>query len=185
LNRQTGIDSLRDLSWREFEQLVGKAYRREGFDVVETGGGGADGGIDLVLHGAKGNILVQCKRWQIQRVGVDKVRELYGMVAAENAAAGILITCGDFTRDAMSFAKAKALTLVDGPQLTKLVRDVQSAPPPVTDAEPSLLPPPCPTCGEPLVLRTAKRGKHAGQDFWGCSQYPNCRGTRDTEVKPS
>lgn len=36
--------------------------------------------------------------------------------------------------------------------------------------------PPCPRCGKPLVLRTAKSGKNAGHQFWGCSEYPNCKG---------
>ncbi len=26
--------------------------------------------------------------------------------------------------------------------------------------------------------RKAKAGKNAGHDFWGCSVYPNCKGTR-------
>ena len=48
-NRQKGIETIRKLSWREFEELVGEAYRRKGYNVTETGGGGADGGVDLVL----------------------------------------------------------------------------------------------------------------------------------------
>jgi restriction system protein len=36
--------------------------------------------------------------------------------------------------------------------------------------------PPCPVCGKPTVLRTAKSGKSAGSQFWGCSDYPNCKG---------
>lgn len=36
----------------------------------------------------------------------------------------------------------------------------------------------CPQCASPLRLRTAKRGRRSGQQFWGCSQYPRCRGTR-------
>jgi restriction system protein len=36
--------------------------------------------------------------------------------------------------------------------------------------------PPCPVCGKPTVLRTAKSGKNAGSQFWGCSDYPNCKG---------
>lgn len=36
--------------------------------------------------------------------------------------------------------------------------------------------PPCPKCGKPLVLRTAKSGKNAGKQFWGCSAYPECKG---------
>jgi restriction system protein len=36
--------------------------------------------------------------------------------------------------------------------------------------------PACPRCGKPMVLRTAKSGKNAGQQFWGCSVYPQCKG---------
>ena len=34
---------------------------------------------------------------------------------------------------------------------------------------------PCPDCGQPMVLRTARAGAHAGQQFWGCSAFPQCR----------
>jgi len=37
--------------------------------------------------------------------------------------------------------------------------------------------PDCPQCGKPMVLRTAKSGKNEGQQFWGCSAYPECKGT--------
>jgi hypothetical protein len=33
----------------------------------------------------------------------------------------------------------------------------------------------CPKCGNPLVLRTVKRGDNAGKQFWGCSNYPTCK----------
>ena len=33
----------------------------------------------------------------------------------------------------------------------------------------------CPACGAEMVLRTAKRGANAGNQFWGCSTYPSCR----------
>ena len=36
--------------------------------------------------------------------------------------------------------------------------------------------PACPTCGKAMVLRTAKAGKNAGHQFWGCSAYPDCKG---------
>ena len=36
--------------------------------------------------------------------------------------------------------------------------------------------PACPQCGQLMVLRTAKIGKNAGQQFWGCSAYPDCKG---------
>lgn len=37
----------------------------------------------------------------------------------------------------------------------------------------------CPWCGGELVLRTAKNGPHAGQQFYGCANYPQCRYIRD------
>lgn len=39
--------------------------------------------------------------------------------------------------------------------------------------------PSCPRCGAGMVCRTARRGRNAGNQFWGCSQYPRCKGTRN------
>lgn len=36
----------------------------------------------------------------------------------------------------------------------------------------------CPVCGAAMAKRLAKKGANAGQEFWGCSRYPQCRGTR-------
>jgi hypothetical protein len=36
----------------------------------------------------------------------------------------------------------------------------------------------CPRCGKEMVLRTARRGPRAGNQFWGCSGYPQCKATR-------
>lgn len=44
--------------------------------------------------------------------------------------------------------------------------------------QPGTPPPSCPRCGKPMVQRTARQGPHAGQSFWGCSAYPDCKGTR-------
>jgi four helix bundle suffix protein len=39
----------------------------------------------------------------------------------------------------------------------------------------------CPLCRKPMALRTARKGVRAGTQFWGCSTYPECRGTRPLE----
>ncbi|WP_038051233.1 nuclease-related domain-containing protein [Thioalkalivibrio sp. ALJ1] len=36
----------------------------------------------------------------------------------------------------------------------------------------------CPKCGSAMVKRKARRGSNMGQEFWGCTQYPACRGTK-------
>jgi len=38
--------------------------------------------------------------------------------------------------------------------------------------------PMCPVCSSPMVMRSAKKGSNAGNAFWGCSNYPRCKGTR-------
>lgn len=38
--------------------------------------------------------------------------------------------------------------------------------------------PDCPKCGKPMRQRKAKTGPNAGQPFWGCTGYPDCKGTR-------
>jgi hypothetical protein len=36
--------------------------------------------------------------------------------------------------------------------------------------------PRCPKCQSDMVIRVAKSGRHKGSHFWGCSNYPKCRG---------
>lgn len=38
--------------------------------------------------------------------------------------------------------------------------------------------PACPSCGAAMVRRVAKKGVNSGREFWGCSRYPACKGTR-------
>jgi len=42
--------------------------------------------------------------------------------------------------------------------------------------------PACPFCGTLMALRTAQQGKHAGSQFWGCTAFPTCKGTRPVDT---
>jgi len=172
---QNSIQTLRSINWREFEDLVGEVYKRKGFAVTETGGGGADGGVDIILKKGGEVLLVQCKQWRLEKVGVKIVRELFGVVSAEGASGGIVISSGLFTQEAQDFAKGKPLELIDGPELTKIIADVQNRPVP---KKAPLKNNRCPQCGGEMVLRTAKKGDNPGQKFWGCAAFPKCKGTR-------
>jgi|LSQX01.1.fsa_nt_gb restriction system protein len=194
-DRQTSLDSLRALDWHDFELLVGEAYRRQGYEVSETGGGGADGGVDLMLTRGTRKVAVQCKQWRQRQVGVKVVRELYGVTQSQGyeGSRGVVVSCGDFTDDARRFAAQNSVELVDGPALLALVKSVQSPAPsvaaPSSVSEPDPVPaasepdpdaaPSCPLCGRQMVLRTARRGARAGSQFWGCPGYPACRGTQE------
>lgn len=47
---------------------------------------------------------------------------------------------------------------------------------PIAEEPQSPAVPTCPRCGEQMVLRKARSGSHAGQEFWGCITFPKCRG---------
>ncbi|MEN6489059.1 MAG: restriction endonuclease [Smithella sp.] len=181
-DRQKGIGGIRSIAWREFEELVGEAYRRFGYSVTETGGGGADGGVDLVLRKNGEKLLVQCKHWKLEKIGVKVVRELYGVVAAEGASGGIVICSGAFTQEARDFARGKPMELIEGTALARMVEEVKKKPSLVSAGLIPASPQPtannCPLCGGKMVLRSARKGAHAGEKFWGCSAFPKCRGTK-------
>ena len=184
--------TLRGMNWQEFELLVGEAFRLTGYSVAETGGGGADGGVDLVLKKGGELFLVQCKQWRAFKVSVTTVRELYGVMAARGAAGGFVVTSGAFTNDAQAFAEGRNIELIDGSALEAMIEIARGAQRPSTAAgEQAVLPdaatnvvsaevatPTCPRCGAAMVNRIAKQGSNAGNAFWGCSGFPACRGVR-------
>ena len=108
------------LNWRQFELLVGEWFRRQGYIVEETGGGGSDGGVDLVVRKGGGRELVQCKHWKRRSVDVATAREMWGLLQHHNADAVWIVCGGRFTADAASFAAGKPIRLVSG-------RDLESA----------------------------------------------------------
>ena len=83
LRRQRELRDLAALSWQQFEEVIADAFRRHGYRVREVGGRGrADGGVDLVLTREGQTTVVQAKHWRSDRVGVQLVRELYGVQRA-------------------------------------------------------------------------------------------------------
>lgn len=186
-NSLASIEQVRQLSWRQFESIVGEAFRRRGYTVVENAVDGPDGGIDLVLRKDGAKYYVQCKQWKQAKVGVKPIRELYGVIAAGDATGGFFVASGEYTSDAQDFARKSGIELIDGPTLAEMIAQARE-PEPFMDAtnrkraEPvmndSIVSLACPTCGAAMVRRTAKRGTHSGSEFWGCSLYPRCRGIR-------
>lgn len=185
LDAQQGLESIAALGWRHFEQLVGEAFRRQGYTVEETGLGGTDGGIDLILRKDGRRVLVQCKQWRRRQVPVSVVREMYGLLAHHHADAVKIVCAGAFTRDAARFAEGKPIELIDGKELMGMIHEVQTVPPAVARPAQSVastpatvasaVSPECPRCGAAMVERSNRK---TGQKFWGCSAFPACRGVR-------
>lgn len=188
-----GATEILTMSWREFEMLIGEAFRRRGSQVVERGGRGADGGVDLVLTKGGERHVVQCKHWRATSVPVSVVRELFGAMATEGAVSGFVVTAGKFTRDARDFAKGRNVELIGGATLMALLQEARETIQPalansavpasqnaVLRAYDNSTTPTCPKCGKPMVKRTARQGANAGNAFWGGSGFPGCRGIRAT-----
>ncbi len=57
-------------------------------------------------------------------------------------------------------------------------------PPPMAATAPNGNGPPCPKCGSPMVLRAVREGPQKGKPFWGCPNFPRCRGMRRLEEQP-
>jgi restriction system protein len=174
-NPKTAIAAM---SWRHFERLVGESFRLQGFSVLEMGGDGPDGGVDLVLHKDGKRFLCQCKHWKTWAVGVSVVRELKGVIAAQEAEGGYVITGGHFTREAEVFARKCGIELIDGLTLERMIllvtatRGAMEAKP--ENGAPEN--PKCPMCGAAMQEKVAGQGAFKDQPFWSCSTYPKCRG---------
>ena len=74
-----------------------------------------------------------------------------------------------FRRDAENWLVAKLRALFHG-----------KPKPPAAQQDEMILdaPPCCPDCRRPMVKRKARKGDNRGSQFWGCSTFPRCRGTR-------
>lgn len=166
------------IEWRRFEALVETLFQQGGF-LTESQSHGADGGVDIRLYSRHqpGHpvSLVQCKHWKTKRVGVDKVRELQGVLAAHKVPRGQLVCSSSFTPDAVAFAKDNSVNLLGADELLSLIRkrspEQQQALLEVA-LEGEYWKPTCASCGTKMVER-APRG--VGRGFWGCANYPKCR----------
>lgn len=120
---------LHSITPRKFEEIVAELLADRGYDVTLTAPSG-DGGHDIFAAQRTdlGSFLylVECKRWAPDRpVGVEVVRNLYGVVAAAQATAGIVVTTSRFTRGAHEYQGRieRRMTLREYGDLTKWLSD--------------------------------------------------------------
>jgi restriction system protein len=125
------LDSLLNMEPTAFERLVQRLLRESGFIQVEVTGQSGDGGIDgkgiMRLGGLLSfRVIFQCKRYR-GSVTVGQVRDFRGAMVGR-ADKGLLITTGNFTKDAMVEATrdgAPAIDLIDGDQLIDKLKDLE------------------------------------------------------------
>lgn len=168
------------IEWRRFEAVVERLFQQAGFDT-RSQSHGADEGVDVWLYSrhqpGQPVSLVQCKHWQGKRVGVDKIRELRGVMAAHQVARGQFATTSTFTADAVAFARENGIHLLDVEGLLGLIarRSAEEQAELLAVAlEGDYWRPTCVNCGVKMVERRPRSG---GPAFWGCRAYPRCKTT--------
>ena len=174
----------------EMEDMATELYRLQGYVVTENKRPDLqDGGVDFEVSRRGKTWLVQVKHWR-QEVTVKEVRELWGIVASEGAAGGILIGTSGFSPPAREFADGKDLTLIDGPQFLKLRSHLPALRSTADGSHDPMVSqgfiahfagvhrPACRNCGKPMTLVTRLEDTAVVHQFWGCSAYPTCDGTR-------
>jgi hypothetical protein len=100
---------LHELSPRGFEEVVAEILKKLNYEVTLTRSS-KDGGKDIIAkkkdHLGTFLFFVECKKYAPNKpIGVGLVRQLNGVVQAEQATAGILVTTSFFTRGAKEFQK--------------------------------------------------------------------------------
>ncbi len=178
LKQASSMSRLWALPPDDMADMATELFRLEGFLVTENKRPDeADGGVDFEIAKTGKTWLVQVKHWR-QEVSVDKARELWGLVADEGAAGGVLLGTSGFIR------------LIDGPEFLSLRSQLAAIrPTDVGDFDPlvsvgfarylaTIQPPACPTCGKSMILVTRLENTAIGYQLWGCKSYPNCKGTR-------
>lgn len=168
------------IEWRRFEAVVEALFKQAGFET-KSQSHGADGGVDIWLYsrnqpGAPVS-LVQCKHWQGKKVSVDKIRELRGVMAAQNVKRGQFATTSTFTADAMAFAAENGVNLLSVDKLLQLIASrtpEQQADLLNVALEGEYWRPTCVNCGVKMVDRVPRNG---GAPFWGCPAFPKCKTT--------
>lgn len=167
------------IEWRRFEAVVEALFAQAGFET-RSQSHGADGGVDIWLHSknASGPVsVVQCKHWLGKPVGVREMREFLGVMTAHNMTRGTYATSSTFTQDAIALAKAHGINTQDGKGLLNMILSrtpEQQAALLRVATEGDYRRPTCASCGVKMVERTPRKG---GAAFWGCVNYPQCKGT--------
>jgi len=106
-SRESDVRAFHNVGGAEFERLVARTFRRQGYDVKEMGGAN-DGGVDLIVTKGTDRGLVQCKA-HARQVSPAVVRELYGTLQHSDAQCAFLASTKGASTAAMEWARGKPI----------------------------------------------------------------------------
>lgn len=119
--------TLADVGPREFEELVADLYARMGFRTELTPQS-RDGGVDVIARRrsdvGEDHLIIQCKHYPDGTAGEQVVRDLVGALQEHRQAThAVLVTSGRFSAGAVRLAERHRITLVDGVDLRRRLRE--------------------------------------------------------------
>lgn len=193
--RAASIAKIHQMSGVEFEEYLQAVLKKAGYKVQLTDTTG-DFGADLILQKGTSKIVVQAKRYK-GSVGIKAVQEVLGAKSYYDAQESWVVTNSYYTKSAKSLALKSNVRLLDKNALVNLAleagiqketiypnelenqkandvydfeefvkkKSVRSG----RDEKPHKQ---CPICSSEMIKRQGKHG-----EFYGCSRFPNCRGT--------
>lgn len=116
---------LKQLDWKEFEQLVLELYQAQGYQGKLTPIGEEDYGADVIVQQGDVRIAVQCKHSSKGRIQDDMA--IRGLVQQSrpvwNVNKLVAVTNTEFSRTAKQAAEEYGVELIEGLELIKLIRE--------------------------------------------------------------
>lgn len=110
------------LTGTEFEELIVRLLKAEGYENVVRIGGAGDLGVDIMAsrqeNGRICRELFQCKRW-VHNVGSEPVQRLYAERERRGFDAAVCITTSGYTKDGEKVARDLEVGTTDGTELMK------------------------------------------------------------------
>lgn len=114
---------LQSLKPRDFELFVERLYCNMGYKTQltkETRDGGKDIIISKKLSTNTEKILIECKKYTKNSIGVSIIRELWATVLRDRVNRGVIVTTTKFTKDAQKLAQQDHyIDLIDGDELVR------------------------------------------------------------------
>jgi restriction system protein len=109
-----------EMPWPEFSAALEEGFRRSGHEVTRL----ADPAADFELVKAGRTTLVSAKRWKAARLGIEPLRDLQKAVDKREAQGALFVAMGDISDNALQFAKAQSIELMQASELAALLHGV-------------------------------------------------------------
>lgn len=113
------LDDLQQISWQEFETLIGTLYESFGYETEVTSDT-ADMGVDVWAVNSDERVAIQAKRYQEgNRVGRETLQKIASTLAKGDADRVTVVTTSEFARTAKEYSDSfgSEIKLINGEEL--------------------------------------------------------------------